>query len=211
VQRRVASRAKFKTGNLFDMSFFEGLIADIADPILREAIMTSIKDALEDMNIQWDNIRSDYDDIISSLTEQSTSKMIEPLKTIDKDIKKSIQKFISDNPNLKADELLKGLQDLVSDKFSVYTASRLRMIAQTTSTFTYGAAQRETHKKHGFKSVWRHTGAGVQDRKTHIAADGQVIGEDGYFNVGGEKVRHPADGSASNAINCHCILRAARE
>lgn len=45
-------------------------------------------------------------------------------------------------------------------------------------------------------------------RETHLAADGQVVPVEGYFEVGLDRLRFPADplGSAAETANCRCIV-----
>jgi uncharacterized protein with gpF-like domain len=44
-------------------------------------------------------------------------------------------------------------------------------------------------------------------REAHEEANGQVVGADESFEVGGEQLRFPGDpdGSPENIINCHCV------
>lgn len=43
-------------------------------------------------------------------------------------------------------------------------------------------------------------------REAHAEADGQKVGINEYFVVGGESVFMPGDGSAENSINCRCCV-----
>lgn len=45
-------------------------------------------------------------------------------------------------------------------------------------------------------------------RPEHAAADGQIVGRGEAFQVGGEAVMYPGDGSPENAINCRCTTAA---
>jgi len=60
------------------------------------------------------------------------------------------------------------------------------------------------------QKVWDASGDS-KTRDTHAAADGQSIGPDGTFTVGGFPMRHPGDGSlgapAGEIINCRCVVR----
>ena len=81
-------------------------------------------------------------------------------------------------------------------------------------------ARTETHgaANNGADAAARETGLvlnkewiAVKDSRTrdpHAAADGQVVGMDNTFDVGGESLRYPGDpnGSAGNVINCRCAL-----
>lgn len=58
----------------------------------------------------------------------------------------------------------------------------------------------------GLKKQWRRSGK-LHSRLSHDLADGQIVGTDKPFMVGGEALRFPRDpkGSAKNTINCGCV------
>ena len=45
-----------------------------------------------------------------------------------------------------------------------------------------------------------------RSRDTHITADGQVVGQNDFFTVGGEKAQYPKapNLSAKETVNCRC-------
>jgi hypothetical protein len=45
-----------------------------------------------------------------------------------------------------------------------------------------------------------------RSREDHVAADNQKVGLDQSFEIGGESLDKPGDGSAEQAINCRCVL-----
>lgn len=59
------------------------------------------------------------------------------------------------------------------------------------------------------EKVWDSTGD-ARTRPTHAAADGQKIGNDGAFEVGGYQMRYPGDTSlgapAGEVVHCRCYL-----
>jgi uncharacterized protein with gpF-like domain len=50
--------------------------------------------------------------------------------------------------------------------------------------------------------------SGERTRSSHNAADGQTVGMDEPFIIGGESLDYPGDpsGSADNVINCRCAV-----
>lgn len=59
------------------------------------------------------------------------------------------------------------------------------------------------------QKTWKHSGAKKnKPRETHVALNGETIGLDEYFNVGGYKGLYPRDSilPASESVHCHCVL-----
>jgi len=85
---------------------------------------------------------------------------------------------------------------------------RSRVIARTETSMAAQSAQNDAAKaiQLPMKKVWS-SDKTARARKTHLAADGQRVGLNDYFIVGGEKLLHPCDpnGSAENVINCRCV------
>jgi len=82
-------------------------------------------------------------------------------------------------------------------------------VARTEINPAYQEGQLEGMRQSGVvrKKEWL-SAFTANSRDTHLAADGQQVGLDDYFEVGGEPLRHPGDpsGSASNIINCLCDM-----
>jgi uncharacterized protein with gpF-like domain len=78
-----------------------------------------------------------------------------------------------------------------------------RTETHTAAAYGMQAAAEETEEK--LTREW----ISVSDNSTreeHEEADGQQRGMDEDFDVGGESVDIPGEGSAENAINCRCTL-----
>jgi uncharacterized protein with gpF-like domain len=102
-----------------------------------------------------------------------------------------------------------GVARLILDRVSEFSLYRGRMIARTE---THGAAN------FGATEAARETGLplrkewiAAQDERTresHAEADGQIVGQDESFEVGGSLLQYPGDpaGSAEEVINCRCAL-----
>ena len=205
VKKNLRKYYKAETRVLFDVDFWAAFLADLAKKPLSKIVETALQDAFRDMRIN--GALNDYEKEISGAVKNSTEKMVEGFDENEKELRRKMKQEIARNPLLKGDELLKRL-DTITDNY--FAGFRSRRIAQTTTTYANGTITTAAHVRNDFDSIWRHTGRGKTDRPSHVSADGQRRGNDGYFNVGGENIKHPGDGSAGNAINCHCVSRAAK-
>lgn len=83
-------------------------------------------------------------------------------------------------------------------------ANRAETIARTETAKAQGQAGLETYRRNGVeKRQWVSMGDD-KVRDDHAAADGQMVGMDEPFVVGGEEVMYPGDGGGDQAINCRC-------
>jgi SPP1 gp7 family putative phage head morphogenesis protein len=86
--------------------------------------------------------------------------------------------------------------------------SRAETIARTETMSSVNAGQFEVYKGEGAtKKEWLST-SDDRTRDAHAAANGQVVGIDEPFDVGGEQIMYPGDpsGSAECVINCRCTV-----
>jgi uncharacterized protein with gpF-like domain len=102
-----------------------------------------------------------------------------------------------------------GVASFILDRVPEFSLYRGRMIARTE---THGAAN------FGATEAARETGLplrkewiAAQDERTrqsHADADGQIVGQDETFDVGGSRLEYPGDpsGPAEEVINCRCAL-----
>lgn len=104
-------------------------------------------------------------------------------------------------------ETMKELAARVRKGFNGISKARARTIAQTETSASYGYGRQEAMTKAGVKKKRWLTSGNTNVRATHAAANGQTVGIDEPFIVGGEELIHPGDpnGSPENTINCHCI------
>ncbi len=90
-----------------------------------------------------------------------------------------------------------------------FSRGRSATIARTE---THNAASYATHEQHKglgleFRKQWVSTNDD-RTRSEHGAANGQVVGMDEPFTIGGAKMEYPGDpkGGAKNVINCRCVV-----
>lgn len=101
------------------------------------------------------------------------------------------------------------IQDLrrsINDKFKTWSVTRAQLWAQTEMNGVINAADQETWRQGGFKGKQWVATQDDRTRDAHADADGQIVGIDEPFNVGGEQMDAPGDFSASaeNTANCRC-------
>ena len=87
-------------------------------------------------------------------------------------------------------------------------AYRAERVARTNVIAANNAAAQDVYTENGVK---QHEWLSTNDsrvRDDHAEADGQVVGVDEPFNVGGESLMYPGDpaGSADETINCRCTI-----
>lgn len=94
---------------------------------------------------------------------------------------------------------------------------RAEMIARTETSRAFSKAQDESlrqlveegHAREGdIRRIWDAT-MDLKTRPAHAAANGQAVGLNEPFEVGGELLRYPLDprASAANSVACRCFLR----
>ena len=88
--------------------------------------------------------------------------------------------------------------------FPATYANRAQTIARTETVAMQGQMLQETYKRNGVEKRQWFAFLDGSTRDEHAEAHGQVRAIDEPFDVGGESLMHPGDGSAENAINCRC-------
>lgn len=101
-----------------------------------------------------------------------------------------------------------GLAKLIRDQFEVDSRHRSLVIARTELTDTINQGVVETFEEEGTTEKQWSTVTDGQERDSHAAADGQTVGLDEDFTVGGERAAYPGDPSLSpeSRCNCRCTL-----
>lgn len=110
---------------------------------------------------------------------------------------------------------LRELSKVLQERFNI-SSNRAKVIAQTEMHKFYNIGRNDSINEaigkseniFGIKAykVWRHNHIG-KPRPEHLKADGSIADEDGYFDVGGERLQAPGLGTdPANNINCHCTI-----
>jgi hypothetical protein len=102
-----------------------------------------------------------------------------------------------------------GIAALILDRVPEFSAYRGRMIARTEThgAANFGATSAASETGLPLRKEW----IAAQDERTrqsHADADGQIVGQNELFNVGGSLLEYPGDpaGPAEEVIGCRCAL-----
>lgn len=110
---------------------------------------------------------------------------------------------------VKLGESIPDLAARIRDVFSVADSARATVIARTETISAYNQAGHDVAVELGADVVGGQEWISTLDDRTrddHADADGQVVGLDETFTVGGEELAYPGDpaGSPENTIQCRC-------
>jgi HK97 family phage portal protein len=110
-----------------------------------------------------------------------------------------------------AGEGIDPIAQRIRDVFDEADSSRARLIARTEVISAYNGSTALVGQQLPADTVAGREWIAVQDDRTradHADADGQVVGVDEPFDVGGEQLDYPGDpnGSPENICNCRCTL-----
>jgi uncharacterized protein with gpF-like domain len=114
-----------------------------------------------------------------------------------------------------ADAELEGLSvnevaKQISEKIPSISRVRARTIARTETHTAANIGQQAAAEATGLNLLKEWTAfIDGREREAHAEADGQVVGLNESFTVGGEELDLPGDpsGSPENIINCRCVVR----
>jgi SPP1 gp7 family putative phage head morphogenesis protein len=173
------------------IAFYGATIQEFGDYI-QEVLgvkKSAVKSRFTDKSRQW-------------VASQAYMKSRYVTKTTHEIVKGSIDKGIADG--LSEVEIAK---DIKSNFVGDSAANRARTIARTEvhNAASYGMQSGAEDTGLNLTREW----VAVSDERTredHADADGQVRGMDEPFDVGGEDLDYPGDGSPENSINCRCTV-----
>jgi SPP1 gp7 family putative phage head morphogenesis protein len=113
---------------------------------------------------------------------------------------------------IDAGESMAKLTDRVKGAFNDVSRSQAQRIASTETSAAYGTARQSAMRQAGIQKREWLTSGNDNVREAHKIAEGQQVGIDEPFSVGGEHLLYPGDpsGSPDNVINCHCVAVAVR-
>lgn len=116
-------------------------------------------------------------------------------------LKQILEKGIEQN--LTVEEIARNMRD--SGRIAGITRARVISRSEIIRASNLGSLQGAKSSNLNLRKVWLAT-RDSRTRIDHAEADGQKVGMDDFFIVGGEELQYPADyrGSASNVIQCRC-------
>jgi SPP1 gp7 family putative phage head morphogenesis protein len=129
------------------------------------------------------------------------NRIVDVAQEVFEDVQENLQEGID------AGESIDDLSKRVRSQFSEMSHERSTRIAMTETAAAFGVGRQEAMAKAGVTEKRWLTSGNDNVRDAHRAANGQTVGIDEAFEVGGEQLMHPGDpsGSPENVINCHCV------
>ena len=127
--------------------------------------------------------------------------------TAKKTLIKLTQKLMSDPEfmMLGADQKARILRNQFK-QYSRYQAKRLvRTESNRIANFATQTSALDLFGEENLEKTWIHS-MGLNERSWHAALNFKTIPYREYFNVGGENMFRPGEGSAENIINCRCTI-----
>ena len=102
-----------------------------------------------------------------------------------------------------------AIAKLITDRVSDFSRYRGRMIARTEThgAANFGATVAANETGLPLRKEWI-AARDERTRESHADADGQIVGKDETFDVGGLQLQYPGDpsGDGAETINCRCAL-----
>ena len=137
------------------------------------------------------------------IKEYGAQKITQISDTTREDISTIVQQGIQEG------ESESGMAKLIRAAARTKSASRAQTIARTETHAASQASSQASAEATGIQMerVWVSV-EGPRTRATHDAADGQRVGMNEPFVVGGAELRYPGDpnGPAAEVINCRCAV-----
>lgn len=162
------------------------------------------------LRLSWGQVNTNALLQAFDITNPKNIEIINALKNYDLESKKKIRSALLNGltSGKSYDQMARDLKKQLDKVFS----SALRIV-RTEGQSSINAGQALAYlraKENGVNGseVWSST-KDPKTRYTHRNADGKKKGDDGFFNVGGEKALYPLDPnlSAKERIHCRCTLR----
>ncbi len=104
-------------------------------------------------------------------------------------------------------ESIQQLTKRIEGYFEGNAKARATMIARTETIAASNAGAVDRYAKEGIQQKEWFAAMDERTRDTHAAADGQIVGIDENFRVGGDSMPAPGQGSdPAENINCRCTV-----
>lgn len=179
----------------------DALVAALADE-LPDAVVEMLRAGFAaaslriERELTFDADRPAVRDVVTELLEKADSVPFTLRSRLDTVIRDGLAS------GMTRDELAAAVREAAPDM----AASQAEAIAQTTGTGAFERGQLEAFREAGTDGKRWLSQRDGEVRPAHDAADGQEVPIDEAFDVGGERLMHPADpkGSKANIIRCRC-------
>ncbi len=194
-------------GEILDAEVIADILEEQTGKAVKASVIKSLKAACEEIGENWNAVKSDFDEIIESVVNESSAK----ITTVAGSVKADVQTMLEANATASADEITAKLSKSF-EPYSGANAWKAVRIAKTTATVANGKAQHETFAKFEFQKSWL-SERDDDVRDDHRKMDGQIADEDGFFTApNGKKAQYPGGfGVAEQDINCRCVIFPVRQ
>jgi len=201
LQKGIEAESGFK---LFDIKRWTQILVNNTKTNTRALIEAVMKRAGREIKTNVEP--TEYEKQIAESFKKNNKNHAESIKTIDRDLKKEVERIVEQNPLATKDELKELFKEKLQYKFKeVFTESRSNLIAQTSSTYTSGQGQKIVWNDNGYDLTWL-TQRDGDVRDSHVEMDGKRPDENGWFNVNGDVMQSPGGGSdPAENCNCRCV------
>ena len=211
--------------NIFNVGFWTELLKENTTAISIRNVIESIIIELRKMNVDTDNVDTEYKNELEKIIRSVNATLNTPAKTIDEDLRKEYNKQLTElltiKPNATKQEMLDVLIDANNSKFdNQYKVSNLKRIADTTGNATFNSGNHAAINRNAehFNVQWL-TRQDDKVRPKHQELHGKIIKPTENFIVDGVNAQFPSDPNAigkqqetaSFNINCRCRIRAVRK
>lgn len=196
--RAMGDPASVSVDTLFDVDMWVAETLERLDPSMRAAIGDGFRAALDRVSVSG---TFDPDSPQAQRIADAVNLKLREVPVATRDeLNRVILEGMADGASYA--ELAESVRVL----FDGWTTTRAATIARTTATAAFEGGQLEGFREAGIETRRWLTQRDGRARAGHDTADGQEVGLDAPFEVGGEMLDYPGDpnGSAGNVINCRC-------
>ena len=139
------------------------------------------------------------------IDKNGLQKCVDMNQTTKDKLKKRLSASIEEGQGLQ--QQITNILDEAESVYEEMSTTRAALIARTESCSTENYGIVSTYKVEGIEKKEFLAARDDRTREDHADADGQIVGIDEPFEVGGEEMDYPGDPacSASNICNCRCV------
>lgn len=204
--RQMLTRASTDLPNvgkeLFDPAFWTASTQDIASGLYADVFAVGGARVAEKFGIAFDVTTPGVQDAITRRAHQLAGQVTD---TTYRAIRDQLHEAVA------LGEGIPEMADRIGSVFDTATSSRATTIARTEVISAYNGSQTDAARDLPADVVGGQEWIATRDDRTredHADADGQVVGVNEMFDVGGEPLAYPGDenGSPGNVISCRCTL-----
>ena len=196
----VSQRAGAAADFLFDLATWKDGLKVALRPVEQHAIGTAVKQLLTEIGKKDDAWTLPPEKALQFVRDRE-NRLADVADEVHAKIKRTLEDGIT------AGDSVAQLADRVRGAFNEIGQGRAKTVASTETSAAFGFARHESMTAAGITQRRWLTSGNANVRPTHEAAEGQTVGIEEPFNVGGAELMYPGDedGPPEEVINCHCV------